>query len=105
MIRRRVHTCFEFTHVAMDMIVIGYVMGLIFLLSPTLPIPKESEERPTAAASTPPSSPPPPHPNASPIGSPDHALDDVHALLSNDERDHDLGHGDDGVHDEERRPH
>lgn len=65
----------------------------------------ESEEGPAAAAaaaaasSSPPS--PPSHPDASPVGSPDHALDDVHALLSDDDHDHDLGHGDDGVQEED----
>lgn len=49
--------------------------------------PMDSEESPTAAAS--------------PVGSPDHALDDVHAPPSDDDHDLDLGHGDDRVHDEE----
>ncbi|XP_024030928.1 la-related protein 6A [Morus notabilis] len=61
----------------------------------------ESEEGPAAAAAASSSPPPPPHPDASPVGSPDHALDDVHALLSDDDHDHDLGHGDDGVQEEE----
>lgn len=52
--------------------------------------PMDSEEGPAAAVAV-----------ASPVGSPDHALDDVHAPPSDDDHDLDLGHGDDRVHDGE----